>query len=206
MDSQDSVESVDIMQNLPTRPEMLPYPPTEANIPKLKEYLINKFKPLVFDKTTPFKAMNCPPAHIHLKNDAVPHARHTPIPIPLHWKKEVKEQLEKDVRDGVIEPVPIGEPVIWCSPMIVTAKKDGRPRGTVDLQHLNGQCLRETHHCEAPFKLASQVPPGTKKTVLDATDGYHAVPLDEKSKPFTTFITEWGRFRYRRLPQGFLYD
>ena len=40
--------------------------------------------------------------------------------------------------------------------------------------------------------------------MLDATDGYHAVPLDEESKPFTTFITEWGRFRYRRLPQGFL--
>ena len=128
MDSQASVESVDITQNLPTRPETLPYPPTEANIPKLKEYLINKFKPLVFDKTTPFKAMNCPPAHIHLKSDAVPHARHTPIPIPLHWKNEVKEQLEKDARDGVIEPVQIGEPVIWCSPMIVTAKKDGRPR------------------------------------------------------------------------------
>ena len=60
MDSQDSVESVDIMQNLPTRPEMLPYPPTEANIPKLKEYLVNKFKPLVFNKTTPFKAMKYP--------------------------------------------------------------------------------------------------------------------------------------------------
>ena len=204
MDSQASVASAEEVISIPKRPEKLPYPPTEENIPKLKDYLVKQFKSLVFDKATPFKTMNCPPAHIHLKADAVPYATHSPIPIPLHWKGEVKDQLDRDVRDGVIEPVPIGEPVVWCSPMIVTAKKDGRPRRTVDLQRLNSQCLRETHHCEPPFKLASQVPPNTRKTVLDATDGYHAVPLDDESKPFTTFITEWGRFRYRRLPQGFL--
>ena len=48
------------------------------------------------------------------------------------------------------------------------------------------------------------MPPSTKKTVLDATDGYHAIPLDDESKPLATFITEWGRYRYRRLPQGYL--
>ena len=40
--------------------------------------------------------------------------------------------------------------------------------------------------------------------MLDATDGYHSIPLDDESKPLTTFITEWGRFRYLRLPQGFV--
>ena len=39
---------------------------------------------------------------------------------------------------------------------------------------------------------------------MDATDGYHSIPLDDESKPLTTFITEWGRFRYKRLPQGFM--
>ena len=127
--------------------------------------------------------MNCKPVHIHLKENATPHAVHVPIPIPLHWKDEVKAQLDKDVESGIIEPVPIGEPVTWCSSMVVAAKKDGRPRRTVDLQKLNAQCLRETHHCQTPFKLALQVPPNTKKTVLDATDGYHSIELDEDSKP-----------------------
>ena len=74
--------------------------------------------------------------------------------------------------------------------MVVAAKKDGRPRRTVDLQKLNSQCLRETHHCQSPFRLACLVPPHIKKTVVDATDGYHAIELDEESKPLTTFITE----------------
>ena len=87
--------------------------------------------------------------------------------------------------------------------MVVATKKDGRPRRTVDLQRLNAQSLRETHHCQSPFQLASQVPSNTYKTVIDAVDGYHAVPLDEESQQLTTFITEWGRYQYLRLPQGF---
>lgn len=181
----------------------LPFPPTDTNIGLLKDSLISSF-PEVFTRATPFKAMNCKPVHIHLKKDVTPSAAHVPIPIPLHWKEEVKADLDRDVKNGIIEPVPVGEPVSWCSPMVVIPKKDGRPRRTVDLQKLNSQCLRETHHCQSPFKLACQVPKGTKKTVLDATDGYHSIPLDEESKPLTTFITEWGRYRYKRLPQGFI--
>ena len=47
-----------------------------------------------------------------------------------------------------------------------------------------------------------QVLPNTKKTVLDAVDAYHSVILDEESQLLTTFITEWGRFMYLRMPQG----
>ena len=48
------------------------------------------------------------------------------------------------------------------------------------------------------------VPPNTKKTILNAMDGYNAIELDAESQPLTTFITEWGRFIYLHLPQGFL--
>ena len=74
----------------------------------------------------------------------------------------------------------------------------------VDYQHLNSQCKRETHHTSSPFQLSLQVPPNTKKTVLDAVDGYHSIPLDEESQPLTTFITEWGHFMYLRMPQGYV--
>ena len=87
--------------------------------------------------------------------------------------------------------------------MVNRRKKDGSPRITVDFQHLNRQCLRETHHTEPPFHLASRIPPNTKKTVLDATDSYHSIELDEESQLLTMFITEWGRYMYLRVPQGF---
>lgn len=87
--------------------------------------------------------------------------------------------------------------------MIITTKKDGTPRCTVDLQHVNSQWLQETHHCQLPFQLASQVSPKSKKTVLYAVDGYHAIALDQDSQPHTTFITEKGWSMYLRLPQGY---
>ena len=87
--------------------------------------------------------------------------------------------------------------------MVIGRKKDGSPRITVDFQHLNRQYFRETYHTEPPFHLASRVPPNTKKTVLDATDSYHSVELDDESQLLTMFITEWGRYMYLRVPQGF---
>ena len=47
------------------------------------------------------------------------------------------------------------------------------------------------------------VPPHTKKTVLDAWNGYHSLSLTPEARNATTFITEWGRYRYCRAPQGF---
>ena len=39
-----------------------------------------------------------------------PLASHTPIPVPHHWKKKVKENLDRDVALSIIEPVPVGIP------------------------------------------------------------------------------------------------
>ena len=191
-------------RELPQRPSKIPYPPTEENVPKLKQFLVDTFKETAFNKSTPFPAMETKPVHIHLKENAVPHAHHVPIPVPFHWKEKVKQDLDMDVQREIITPVPIGTPVKWCSKMIVTAKKNGNPRRVVDFQKLNAQCLRETHHCPSPFQAACQVPANSKKTVFDAVDGYHSIKLDEESQPLTTFISEWGRHMYLRLPQGYL--
>ena len=142
--------------------------------------------------------MATPPARIHLQPNAIPFARHSPIPVPHHWKQLIKASVDSDVEKGIIKPIDIGTPVEWCSPMVITTKKDGTPRRTIDLQKLNSQSARETHHCKSPFQLASQVPVNTKKTV--AVDGYHAIPLEPESQKLTIFITEWGRYVYLRMP------
>ncbi len=188
----------------PPRPDSLPFLPTEENIPKLKEYIINEFGSSAFNTTGEFPVLTGPKAHIHIKNDAIPFARHTPNAVPLHLKEATKRGIDDDVRRKIITPVPVGSPVEWCTTMVVEQKKTGKVRRTIDFQKLNEHCMRETHHTDSPFKLACQVPPHTYKTVLDAVDGYHSVLLDEESQPLTTFLTEWGRYQYLRMPQGFL--
>ena len=135
---------------------------------------------------------------------AKPTAYHSPIPIPIHWQDDVKAGLDRDVRLGVLEPVPVGEPVTWCHRMVICAKKNGKPRRTIDFQSLNSHATRETHHTQSPFHQARSVPHGKKKTVFDAWNGYHSVPLHPDDRHYTTFITPWGRYRYCTAPQGYI--
>ncbi|MEL6804838.1 MAG: hypothetical protein AAFO91_13770, partial [Bacteroidota bacterium] len=130
---------------------------------------------------------------LSIEENAQPVAYHRPIPVPIHWRDEVKKGLDQDVRLGVIEPVPVGEPVTWCHRMVICPKKDGKPRRTVDFQPLNKFARRETHHTQSPFLQARSVPRDKFKTVFDAWNGYHSVQLDEKDRHLTTFITPWGR-------------
>ena len=70
-------------------------------------------------------------------------------------------------------------------------------------QKINKDSLRETHYTLTPFEIISTLPANTYKTVCDAWNGYHSMPLAEESRDATTFITKWGRYRYKRAPQGF---
>ena len=136
--------------------------------------------------------------------NASPVTIHTPISVPLHWQEQVKADIDRDMALGVIEPVPVGEPMTWCSRMVITRKKSGGPRRCMDYQTLNKFCSRETHHTVSPFHQATLFPEDMKKTVTDAWNGYHSVPIHEEDRHYTTFITPWGRYRYNTLPQGFV--
>ena len=189
----------------PRRPSEIPYPPVNENRELLEKWLLQFYAASAFNtcehQTLP--KMSGKPLDIHFRKDATPHAFHSPIPVPHHWKKQVKSDIDRDVNLGIIEPVPPGTPAIWCSKMVVVPKKDGSARRVVDLQYLNNATYRETHHTPSPFHQASVIPPYTKKTVLDAWNGYHSLQLSATARDATTFITEWGRYRYLSAPQGF---
>jgi hypothetical protein len=190
----------------PQLPAVLPFPCTAENINRMKAWLLDRYASSTFN-TCPHRALSCmegPPIEIHVDPTAPPKACHTPSPVPLHWQQKVYDDLLRDEALGVIERVPYGEPVTWCHRMVITRKHDGTPRRTVDLSPLNKYCKRETFASEPPFHLARRVPKDTWKTVTDAWNGYHSVPLRESDRHLTTFITPFGRWRYTRAPQGFL--
>ena len=190
-------------ESTPPRPVSPPIPLVEENVDRIQGWLLQHFSSTTFNTTRyPLPVMRGTPHHIHLTPGAKPVAYHTPLTIPKHWEGEVHKQLEEDVRRGVLRKVPAGEATEWCSRMVVTSKKNGQPRRTVDYQPLNAVCLRETHHTPAPFDMVSNVPGHTFKTVADAFSGFHQVPLDEESVKLTTFITPWGRYQYLRTPMG----
>ena len=77
--------------------------------------------------------MSDPFMKIHVDPNAKPIAVHKPIPIPHHWQEQVKKDLDRDMKLGIIEKVPMGVPNTWQSRMVMVAKKSGKPRRTVYL-------------------------------------------------------------------------
>ena len=75
-----------------------------------------------------------PPIQLHVDPKAKPYAINKPHPVPIHWRDQVKAKLDRDVRIGVLEQVPIGEPTEWCSPKVICPKANGDPSRTVDFQ------------------------------------------------------------------------
>lgn len=190
----------------PQVPTELPYPAIPENLKKLKDWILDRYSASTFNVCENQKLINMSgePLRIDVDPSVTPTAVHTPIPVPVHWKKEVKAQLDRDVKLGVIEPVPWGEPTTWCSRMVTVSKDNGSPRRTVDLQAVNNASVRQTHHTPSPFHQSMSVPHNTKKCVLDAWNGFHSLGIREQDRHYTTFITPWGRYRYCCAPQGFL--
>ena len=188
----------------PPIPTELPFSPIEANRLKLENWLKDYYKASVFNNCPhqQIPLMAGPPVKIHIDPNAELPSVHRPIPVPLHFQDEVYEELLSDVKKGVIRPVAVGQKSTAISPMLIQTKKNGKPRRVVDYQELNKHCARETHHTMSPFHQATLVPAGMKKTVTDAWNGYHSVPIREEDRHLTTFISPYGRWEYCVLPQG----
>ena len=59
--------------------------------------------------------MKCEPLQLHVDPDAKPVAIHKPALVPIHWQEKVFNDLERDVKIGVLEKVSPNTPVTWWS-------------------------------------------------------------------------------------------
>ena len=92
------------------------------------------------------------PYSVHRSNSfqVKSHTRHTPIPVPYHWREDIKASLSRGVARVIFTPVPIGKPLEWCSNIIIPQKKDGKTGRPADLQRLKSSvksfCLPDPSH------------------------------------------------------------
>ena len=162
--------------------------------------------PKVFDTTSPLREMSGGLMAIELTDDAVPFALRTPRAIPFCWREEVREQLEDMIQKDVIEPV--HHPTVWCHPLVPVPKtsEDGSATGcrlTIDFTRLNKFVKRPIHPVRSTHDAVASIGTGAQFfTKLDAKAGYHQVPIREEDQDLTTFITPWGRYRFRRAAMG----
>ena len=86
--------------------------------------------------------------------------------------------------------------------MIPVLKKDGSSvRITTDFKELNKAIKRERYQIPTLKDLLQRLKGAKVFSKLDARSGFFQLSLDEESQKLTTFITPFGRYIYKRLPQ-----
>ena len=157
------------------------------------------------------KMSDLPPVKLDVNVDKYIPQRNTQAGnVPLHLEEAAKNSIEYDLLAGTLEKIPMDENTTkWgVARQVVVAKPSapGEPakcRRTVDYKMLNAHINPSVYHMDPPLKQAERIKSDSYKTVLDARDGFHSIPLDEASRKFTHFITKsHGILRYTCVPQG----
>ena len=136
---------------------------------------------------------------LQLKPDAVPRF-HRPSPIPYALRDEVKAELEKLEKDGILEKVDHSD---WAAPIVVVKKANGGLRICGDYKvTINSSLVVDQYPLPLPEDLFATLEGGVLFTKLDLSQAYLQVELDEDSRSLCTINTPFGLFRYTRMPFG----
>ena len=106
--------------------------------------------------------------------------------IPLAVRPAIAKELQHLQDKGYIEPIDASE---WVSPVVVAHKTDGRVRLCIDLRDMNSKIIVERYPILNIQKMLSTLENVKVFTTIDLSWAYYQIPLMEKSKCITVFIT-----------------
>ena len=125
-------------------------------------------------------------------------------PIPAHWYTKGRSILADLEEQGLI--VRVTEASEYCSPCFFIAKPHdpSQPRLVVDYSLINDIILRPVFPLASPEMVWRRVPKGKGRWWIsnDLTSSYWQVRISEESQGITTFISEFGHYKWSVFPQG----
>ena len=136
---------------------------------------------------------------MHVAADAKPiycNAR----PVPYSLKRREEEELERLQAEGTVEPVQFAE---WAAPIVPIVKEDKSIRICGDYKVTVNQALKlDNYPIPKAEDLFVTLNGGGKFSKLGMSQAYQQIPLEDKSKKFTSIYAHIGLFQFNRLPYG----
>ena len=148
-----------------------------------------------------FSGIGCLPRDYLIKIDkSVTPIVHAPRKESLAIKDKLDTELDKMEQISVI--VKQDQPTECVNSMVTPTKANGKICVCTDPRDLN-QAIKREHY---PMKTIENITPKMRNaklfSKLDATSGYWAIKLDEKSFRLCTFNSPFGRYSFKRMPFG----
>lgn len=119
-------------------------------------------------------------------------------PIPHAFRKQVWEELEKMIRDGIIEEATTA----YINPIVVVKKKDGKIRLCLDARNLNMITKPQYQSPQNIECLLAKIGNNSLFTKLDLRNSFWLIKLANKSRKFTGFSVDGHTFIFKMVPFG----
>ena len=142
-----------------------------------------------------FGEIGCLPRvhHIEIRDDVKPvitSVRKIPFALKPKLKKELKRMVDLKIIGQEEKPTDGLMLLSWC------------PRIRLDPLHLNKTIKRQRHRLPTAEEIISEMAGACYFSKLDASSGYWQVKIDDESADLLTFVTPFGRYRFKRLSCG----
>jgi hypothetical protein len=171
-------------------------PDLQNDIVKLITKIPNVFaaddKPLTVNNFYKQNIKLTDPSPVYTKSYRVPHSQ----------KPEIERQVSKMLKDNIIEPSASN----FNSPILLVPKKspDGSKKFhlVVDFRNINKKVVADKYPLPRIDDILDQLGRAKYFSVMDLQAGFHQIELEEESRDITSFNTDSGSYRFKRLPFG----
>jgi hypothetical protein len=121
------------------------------------------------------------------------------LPIPFLLRREVREQIEKMVKNDILE---ISHSP-YVNPLTIIQRKDKPVRISVDARQANKQMAPDTAKTPPAHELLQRFHGPKYISSIDLNSAFLQIPLEESSRIWTAFNFEGQTYQFTRVLFGF---
>jgi hypothetical protein len=129
--------------------------------------------------------------------DAFPIKQH-PYRVSPHKAEQMNKEVSYMLENNIIEPSNSD----WSSPCILVPKPDGSVRFCTDFRKVNDLSKTDSYPIPRIDDCIDKIGKGKYITKCDLLKGYWAVPLSDRAKRISAFVTPDGLYQYKVMPFG----
>ena len=172
----------------------------------MKERLLKRFASVFKEVLGPEDRINVEPVRLTIdeESNVTPLNVKIPYDVPHNLRSPADRELRAMIEAGIIEKVE--HSTKWCSKSFFVKKPNSDPpkaRFVTDFRRLNSALRRPVWSTESSSQLLRHLNPNARVwACLDASSGYHPVPVAEQDRDLLTVCTQLGRWRFACLSQG----
>ena len=136
--------------------------------------------------------------NIQLLPDTLPH-RAKCRPLNPFQEVDLRRQLDEWLTSDIIEPSCSD----WAAALVPCKKKGSdKLRWTLDYRILNQMTVKDAFPLPNIDTNIDKLMGAQIFSSLDSAGAYHAINIDPNSRDYTTFVSLYGTFRFKRMPFG----